>query len=142
MIDQKIDNYSENHSTDPSAILHDLYRETHLKIMHPRMLSGKLQGRFLSVISHMFRPQTILEIGTYTGYSAICLAEGLTENGKIHTIEIDSELKNIADKYFKKAGIDEKVIQYFGNALEIIPTLDLFFDLVFIDADKENYLNY
>lgn len=142
MIDPKIEKYAENHSSEPSAALNDLFRETHLKVLHPRMLSGKVQGRFLSMISHMIQAETILEIGTYTGYSAICLAEGLKKDGKIHTIEIDPELKEIAAKYFKKAGIENKVIQYFGNAMDIIPKLDLVFDLVFIDADKENLTDY
>ncbi|MFH1000186.1 MAG: O-methyltransferase [Bacteroidota bacterium] len=142
MIDPKIEKYAENHSSEPSAVLNDLFRETHLKVLHPRMLSGKVQGRFLSMISHMIQAETILEIGTYTGYSAICLAEGLKKEGKIHTIEIDLELKEIAAKYFKKAGIENKVIQYFGNAMDIIPKLDLVFDLVFIDADKENLPDY
>lgn len=142
MIDPKIEKYAENHSSEPSAVLNDLFRETHLKVLHPRMLSGKVQGRFLSMISNMIQAETILEIGTYTGYSAICLAEGLKKDGKIYTIEIDLELKEIAAKYFKKAGIENKVIQYFGNAMDIIPKLDLVFDLVFIDADKQNLPDY
>lgn len=142
MIDPKIENYSEEHSSNHSAILNELYRETHLKVMHPRMLSGQQQGRFLSMLSHMIRPKAILEIGTYTGYSAICLAEGLPSEGKIHTLELDPELEQIANKYFKKAGVEKQIIQYFGDALEIIPSLDILFDLVFIDADKNNYANY
>lgn len=142
MIDPKIENYSEEHSSNHSAILNELYRETHLKVMHPRMLSGQQQGRFLSMLSHMIRPKAILEIGTYTGYSAICLAEGLSKEGKIHTLELDPELEKIANKYFKKAGVEKQIIQYFGDALEIIPSLDILFDLVFIDADKNNYANY
>lgn len=142
MIDPKIENYSEEHSSNHSAILNELYRETHLKVMHPRMLSGQQQGRFLSMLSHMIRPKAILEIGTYTGYSAICLAEGLSKEGKIHTLELDPELEKIANKYFKKAGVDKQIVQYFGDALEIIPSLDILFDLVFIDADKNNYANY
>ncbi len=142
MIDPRIENYAENHSSEQSALLYELYRETHLKVMHPRMLSGRHQGRFLSMLSQMIRPKTILEIGTYTGYSAICLSEGLESKGKIHTIEIDAELEQIASKYFAKAGIEKKISQYFGDALEIIPPLNLLFDLVFIDADKENYSNY
>lgn len=142
MIDPKIENYSEEHSSNHSAILNELYRETHLKVMHPRMLSGQQQGRFLSMLSHMIRPKAILEIGTYTGYSAICLAEGLSKEGKIHTLELDPELEKIANKYFKKAGVDKQIVQYFGDALEIIPSLDILFDLVFIDADKNNYASY
>jgi len=142
MIDPKIENYSEEHSSNHSAVLNELYRETHLKVMHPRMLSGQQQGRFLSMLSHMIRPKAILEIGTYTGYSAICLAEGLPEDGKIHTIELDLELEQIASKYFKKAGLQNQIVQYFGNALKIIPQVNILFDLVFIDADKNNYSNY
>lgn len=142
MIDPKIENYSEEHSSNHSAILNELYRETHLKVMHPRMLSGQQQGRFLSMLSHMIRPKAILEIGTYTGYSAICLAEGLSKEGKIHTLELDPELEKIANKYFKKAGVDKQIVQYFGDALKIIPSLDILFDLVFIDADKNNYASY
>lgn len=142
MINPAIEKYAEEHSSDHSTILEELYRETHLKIMHPRMLSGSQQGRFLSMLSHMIRPKTILEIGTYTGYSAICLAEGLPTDGKIHTIELDLELEQIASKYFKKTGIQKRVEQYFGDAMEIIPELNMLFDLVFIDADKNNYANY
>lgn len=142
MIDPRIEKYSEEHSSNQSAVLNELFRETHLKVMHPRMLSGKQQGRFLSLLSHMIRPKTVLEIGTYTGFSAICLAEGLPIDGKIHTIELDPELEQIASKYFKKAGCDQQIIQYFGDAMNIIPDLDMIFDLVFIDADKENYSMY
>lgn len=142
MIDSRIEKYSEEHSSDQSDVLNELFRETHLKVMHPRMLSGKQQGRFLSMLSHMIRPKAVMEIGTYTGYSAICLAEGLPNGGEIHTIELDPELEQIASKYFKKAGLDQQIIQYFGDASNIIPELDLLFDLVFIDADKENYSMY
>ncbi len=142
MINPEIEKYSEEHSSNHSDLLNELYRETHLKTMHPRMLSGSQQGRFLSMLSHMIQPQAILEIGTFTGYSAICLSEGLPKEGKIHTLELDLELKRIATKYFKKAGIENNVKQYFGNALDIIPSLDILFDLVFIDADKNNYSNY
>lgn len=142
MIDPKIENYSEEHSSNHSDLLYELYRETHLKVMHPRMLSGSQQGRFLSMLSHMIQPKNILEIGTYTGYSAICLAEGLPKEGKIHTLELDPELEQIASKYFKKAGFENQIEQYFGNALEIIPQLNILFDFVFIDADKDNYSNY
>ncbi|MBN1651624.1 MAG: O-methyltransferase [Bacteroidales bacterium] len=142
MINPGIEKYAEEHSSKHSQVLHELYRETNLKVMHPRMLSGSQQGRFLSMLSHMIRPKNILEIGTYTGYSAICLSEGLAENGKIHTLEIDRELEYIAAKFFKKAGIEKQVISYFGDALQLIPHLNMSFDLVFIDADKENYANY
>ena len=106
------------------------------------MLSGQLQGRILSMFSQMIQPKTILEIGTYTGYSAICLAEGLQENGSLHTIDINEELKSMCERYFEKAGINKQVKLYTGNAMNIIPTIDAEFDLVFIDADKENYSNY
>jgi predicted O-methyltransferase YrrM len=142
IIDPKIEKYAEEFSSPQSVVLAELYRETNLKIMNPRMLSGQLQGRFLSMISHMMQPKNILEIGTYTGYSAICLSEGLQANGAIHTIEIDIELKSIAKKYFQKAGIENSVVPYFGDAMKIIPQIDVVFDLVFIDADKENYPNY
>jgi caffeoyl-CoA O-methyltransferase len=122
--------------------LQKLYRETNLKLLHPRMLSGHIQGKLLQFISQMIRPVNILEIGTYTGYSAICLAEGLIENGTIHTIEINEEIEDFARKYFDEASTTNKTKFYIGDALEIIPTIDETFDLVFIDADKENYCKY
>ncbi|MBN2236200.1 MAG: O-methyltransferase [Bacteroidales bacterium] len=142
MIDPKIVKYTEEHSSPHSDLLNELYRETHLKVMHPRMLSGSQQGKFLSMISRMIQPKSILEIGTYTGYSAICLAEGLDANGKLYTLELNQELEAIASKYFNKSGLEKKIVQYFGNALELIPEMNLEFDLVFIDADKENYPMY
>jgi len=142
MIDKRIQQYTEDYSTPHSALLHKLYRETNLKVMHPRMLSGSQQGRFLSMLSHMLQPKAILEIGTYTGYSALCLSEGLPKGGKIITIEIDRELEEIAGRYFKEAGVQDKILPYFGNALELIPQMEQSFDLVFMDADKENYPAY
>ncbi len=142
MISKKIEEYVLSHSSPDDELLNELYRETHLKILHPRMLSGRLQGKILEMISRMIQPQNILEIGTYTGYSAICLANGMQGQGKLHTIEINPELHDFAQKYFEKAGISHKVVQHTGNALEIIPELNTSWDLVFIDADKENYLNY
>ena len=139
---KKIDDYACLHSQEENQILKDLNRETWEKVLIPRMLSGHLQGRTLSMFSKMIKPKNILEIGTYTGYSAICLCEGLEENGKLHTIDINEELKEISSKYFKKANIEDKVEQHIGNAMEIISGLDLTWDLVFIDADKENYSNY
>jgi predicted O-methyltransferase YrrM len=139
---KKIDDYACLHSQEEIQVLKDLNRETWAKVLIPRMLSGHLQGRTLSMFSKMIKPKNILEIGTYTGYSAICLCEGLEENGKLHTIDINEELKEISSKYFKKANIEDKVEQHIGNAMEIIPGLDLTWDLVFIDADKENYSNY
>ena len=139
---ENIDQYACNHTQEENAILAELNRETWAKVLIPRMLSGHLQGRILSMFSQMIQPKTILEIGTYTGYSAICLAEGLQENGSLHTIDINEELKSMCERYFEKAGINKQVKLHTGNAMEIIPTIDTDFDLVFIDADKENYINY
>jgi len=139
---KNIDDYACSHTQNESQILSELNRETWAKVLIPRMLSGHLQGRALSMFSKMIRPKSILEIGTYTGYSAICLAEGLENNGKLYTIDINEELEAMSSSYFKKAGIADKVTQFVGNALEIIPTINDRFDLVFIDADKENYSNY
>jgi len=141
-IDEKINIYSELHSSPESEILKNLNRETHANVLMPRMLSGHLQGRMLSMISCMIQPISILEIGTYTGYSALCLAEGLKDNGLIHTIDINDELTPMVRKYVSLAGLDSKFRIYTGNALDIIPTLNGPFDLVFIDADKINYTNY
>ena len=141
-IDSKIFNYSLSKSSKEPKILNDLNRETHLKILNPRMLSGHYQGRILSLVSKIIKPKTVLEIGTYTGYSTICLSEGLDKNGSIHTIDHNEELLVIQNKYLEKAGISEKVKQYTGDATKIIKKLNLDFDLVFIDADKENYPLY
>ena len=138
---KNIDDYACSHTQNESQILSELNRETWAKVLIPRMLSGHLQGRALSMFSKMIRPKSILEIGTYTGYSAICLAEGLQNNGKLYTIDINEELEAMSSSYFKKAGIADKVTQFVGNALEIIPKINDRFDLVFIDADKENYSN-
>jgi caffeoyl-CoA O-methyltransferase len=135
-------NYAEKFTTSEPAYLQELYRETHLKTMYPRMLSGHLQGRFLKMISLMIHPQRILEIGTFTGYSAICLAQGLSSDGLLHTIDSNEEPVAIGRKYFEKAGLKDKIVTHIGNATEIIPDIDETFDLVFIDADKENYLKY
>jgi caffeoyl-CoA O-methyltransferase len=139
---EKIDQYACDHTQEENAVLAELNRETWAKVLIPRMLSGHLQGRALSMFSQMIQPKSILEIGTYTGYSAICLAEGLQEGGRLHTIDINEELKEMCERYFKKAGIAENTKLYTGNALSIIPTIEGEFDLVFIDADKENYSNY
>ena len=141
-IPKNISTYSEAHTTQESQVLIDLNRETNAKILMPRMLSGHLQGRILSMFSSMLRPKRILEIGTYTGYSAICLSEGLAEGGLLHTIDINEELLPMVKKYFTKAGCDGKIRMHTGDALEIIPTLEEIFDLVFIDADKKNYSAY
>ncbi len=142
MTNSEIERYIKNHTTPEAIHLAELNRETNLKILYPRMLSGHVQGKFLEMISCMIRPKMILEIGTYTGYSAICLAKGLTKEGVIHTIEINPELENFSKIYFRKAGLEHNVKQYIGNAIDIISLINKIFDLVFIDADKENYLNY
>lgn len=134
--------YAEEHTSPEHSLLSAINRDTHAKVMMPRMLSGHLQGRVLSMISHMVKPRTILEIGTYTGYSAICLAEGLHPEGKLITIDINEELEGMVRENFNEAGFEAMIDYLIGNALDIIPTLDYSFDLVFIDADKENYNNY
>ncbi|OJJ19039.1 methyltransferase [marine bacterium AO1-C] len=141
-IDSSINEYAEAHSKPESELLARLNRETHTKVLAPRMLSGHLQGRILAMFAKMLQPKNILEIGTYTGYSAICLAEGLDSGGKIYTVDINEELEDIARRYFEEAGIAQQVDFRIGNALEIIPTLDVTFDLVFIDADKISYAQY
>ncbi|WP_299667147.1 O-methyltransferase [uncultured Polaribacter sp.] len=139
---EKIDNYVVAHSQQEPKILQELTRETWQKVLNPRMLSGAFQGRVLAMISKLISPKNILEIGTYTGYSAICLAEGLSSKGKIFTIDKNEELETLQNKYFKKSGYRNQIEQFSGNALEIIPKIDEKFDLVFIDADKSNYINY
>lgn len=134
--------YCENHSSEEPEVLKKLNRHTHAKVLQPRMLSGHLQGRFLSMISKLVRPKTILEIGTYTGYSAICLAEGLTEGGKLITIDVNPELEETVAHFVKEAGFDNKIQMIIGDAYQIIRTLPQNFDLVFIDADKPNYAKY
>jgi len=142
MINLKILEYSESHTTEETDLLRKLYRETNLKVIMPRMLSGHSQGVLLKILSCMIKPKYILEIGTYTGYSAICLAEGLTEGGKLITIEKNPEVESIAKRYFSESGQSEKIDFRIGDAMEIIPNLKQTFDLIFLDADKENYLNY
>ncbi|HAF28501.1 MAG TPA: methyltransferase [Bacteroidales bacterium] len=137
-----IEEYILNHSDGEDPVLAELNRETNLKVLRPRMLSGHLQGKVLEMISKMIHPERILELGTYTGYSAICLAKGLKEKGILHTIEMNDELEEIIRKYFLKAGIENKVDLHFGDARKIIPQLNEQFDLVFIDADKREYLEY
>jgi len=141
-IPEEIDDYITLHSEDEPQLLKELNRETQLKILQPRMLSGHYQGRVLSLLSKLINPKNILEIRTYTGYSALCLAEGLQPDGELHTIDVNEELFDFQKKYFKKSAYGEQIIQHVGNALDIIPKLDMTFDLVFIDADKENYVNY
>jgi caffeoyl-CoA O-methyltransferase len=139
---KNINDYSENHTSAEDDLLSRLNRETHAKILNSRMLSGHLQGRVLAMFSQMMRPKRILEIGTYTGYSALCLAEGLTENGKIITIDVNEELESFTRGFFKESKYSEKIDYRIGDAGEIIPTLSETFDLVFIDADKMNYQKY
>lgn len=138
----ELSQYIDEHASSESEVLRELNRETHAKVLMPRMLSGHYQGRLLSLISKMIRPQRILEIGTYTGYSALCLAEGLTENGKLITIDINDELKPMVEKYVHKAGMNHKIEIMNGDAGTIIPQLTDTFDLVFIDADKIRYSLY
>jgi predicted O-methyltransferase YrrM len=141
-IPEELDNYVVTHTQDEPELLQQLNRETYQKILQPRMLSGHYQGRLLSMLSKLINPKTILEIGTYTGYSALCLAEGLQDQGELHTIDIDEELYSFQRKYFDKSNYGSQIYQHLGSALDIIPKLELTFDLVFIDADKENYINY
>lgn len=141
-ISTELENYIEKHSATEPELLQQLNKETHQKILQPRMLSGHFQGRVLSMLSKIINPQHILELGTYTGYATLCLAEGLKSNGTIDTIDINEELEEIQTKYFEKSDLSTKIIQHVGNALDIVPTLNKKFDLVFIDADKENYINY
>jgi caffeoyl-CoA O-methyltransferase len=141
-LSEDLENYVVNHSQDEPELLKELERETYKKVIHPRMLSGHLQGRVLSMFSKIMNPAAILEIGTYTGYSAICLAEGLQVNGTIDTIDINEELEELQRSFFDRSGYGKQIKQHIGNALEIIPTLNKSFDLVFIDADKENYAAY
>jgi predicted O-methyltransferase YrrM len=139
---KKIDDYVVAHSQGEPELLQQLNRETWQKVLQPRMLSGHFQGRVLSMLSKLIHPKNILEIGTYTGYSALCLAEGMQASGELHTIDINEELFDFQRKYFDLSGYGKQIVQHTGNALEIVPKLDKIFDLVFIDADKHNYPNY
>jgi predicted O-methyltransferase YrrM len=142
MVTNDILEYLSKNSSPESGILKELRRETHLKTVYPQMLSGPVQGKLLEFISRMIKPGNILEIGTFTGYSAICLEKGLKAGGKLHTIEINPEMAGFASRYFKKAGIEKRVILHLGDALELIPEINESFDLVFIDAGKEHYSDY
>jgi len=137
-----LDNYILEHIDEEDPVLQELDRETHLKVLGARMLSGNLQGQVLTMLSKMIQPERILEVGTFTGYSAICLAKGLTETGKLITIEVDDELEYLSARYFEKAGLAGKIEQRIGPALEIIPEIDETFDLVFLDANKREYIDY
>lgn len=141
-LEKSIEEYVDAHTAPESAVLSELNRQTHIKVLQPRMLSGHLQGRVLSMLSHMIKPKRILEIGTYTGYAALCMAEGLDKGGELITIDINYELEDMVLEYIKKAGYEDQIKMKVGSALKIIPTLDKTFDLVFIDADKTNYANY
>jgi len=141
-ITQELDDYVVAHSQKEPELLQKLTRETYQKILQPRMLSGHYQGRVLSMISKLVNPKTILEIGTYTGYSALSLVEGMQKNGQLHTIDVNEELVDFQRKYFDKSRYGNQIHQHLGSAIDIIPTLDIKFDLVFIDADKPNYVNY
>ncbi len=142
IIPDKINEYVEKHSQPEPELLQRLNRETWQKMIAPRMLSGHFQGRVLAMLSKLIQPKNILEIGTYTGYSALCLAEGMQPQGELHTIDINEELFDFQRKYFDASPLGTQIFQHLGNALDIIPQLDIIFDLVFIDADKSNYPNY
>ena len=139
---QELEQYISKHIEPEDEVLKELTRQTHLKVLLPRMLSGHLQGKMLKMLVKMIKPKNILELGTYTGYSAICLANGLPEDGHLHTIEINDELENFIQTYFQKANIQDKITLHIGDALDIIPKFDIKFDLIFIDADKRKYLDY
>lgn len=141
-ISEKLDNYVVKNSEDEPVLLKALTKETYQKVLQPRMLSGHYQGRVLSVLSKLIRPKVVLEIGTFTGYSALCLAEGLSPQGVLHTIDINEELVDFQRSYFDKSDYGSQIFQHLGPAVDIIPTLDTKFDLVFMDADKPNYINY
>ena len=137
-----LEKYIQDSSEDEPELLKELSRETHLKVIQPRMITGHFQGRVLSMLSKIINPTNILEIGTYTGYSALCLAEGLRKEGQLHTIDINEELTDFQRRYFDKSGFGTQLIQHTGDALQIIPTLNMTFDLIFIDAEKKEYLKY
>ena len=141
-ISQELDDYVCDHTDIESDLLKELNRETNVKVLNPRMLSGHYQGRVLSMLSKMIQPNRILELGTYTGYSALCLAEGLTENGRLITVDVNPELEEMVDKYIQKSPFKNQIQQIIGNGMDVIPTLNEEFDIVLIDADKRNYAAY
>ncbi|MFT7332240.1 MAG: caffeoyl-CoA O-methyltransferase [Sphingobacteriales bacterium] len=141
-IDHDLRDYSEKFTSPENEVLADLNRNTNAKVLYPQMLAGHLQGRVLSMLSHMIKPKRVLEIGTFTGYSAICFAEGLAEGGMVHTIDINEELEPMVADYIKRSNFQDKITQHIGNALDIIPTMDETFDMAYLDADKINYDNY
>jgi predicted O-methyltransferase YrrM len=142
MIEHKIEQYVEKNTTLESEVMKQINRETHLKTFYPNMLSGVVQGKFLEMVSRMIKPKRILEIGTFTAYSAIAMARGLAEGGKLITLEVNEEMESFIQKYIEKSGMSDKIELIMGNAIEIIPKLEDTFDLVFIDADKEQYVDY
>ncbi len=141
-LSEELENYAAQHTEDEPLLLKELNKRTHLNVLQPRMISGHLQGRFLSLLSKMVQPRTILEIGTYTGYATLCLAEGLHPEGVLHTIDIKEELTDLQREFFDRSGYGSQIVQHLGKAADIIPALDTTFDLVFIDADKQNYAHY
>lgn len=141
-LSEELEKYVSNHSQQEPDLLKELSRETHLKVLQPRMLSGHFQGRVLSMLSKMISPKLIVEIGTFTGYATLCLAEGLDPKGTIHTIDINEELYDLQRKYFDQSPYSQQIVQHIGPALDIIPQLSNGWDMVFIDADKKNYPNY
>jgi caffeoyl-coA O-methyltransferase len=141
-LSEELENYAAQHTEDEPLLLQELNKRTHLNVLQPRMISGHFQGRFLSLLSKMVRPRTILEIGTYTGYATLCLAEGLHPEGVLHTIDIKEELTDLQREFFNRSGYGSQIVQHLGKAADIIPALDTTFDLVFIDADKQNYAHY
>lgn len=141
-LNEALQKYVEDHTQEESPLLKQINRETHAEVMRPRMLSGHLQGRVLAMLSHMIQPRAILEIGTYTGYSAICMAEGMVADGKLVTIDKNDELEERVRSYFKAANLEDSIHYILGDAMELIPSLEMTFDLVFIDADKVNYTHY
>lgn len=142
LVSLEIEKYIDANTTEESSVLQQLNRKTHADVLLPQMLSGKVQGQFLKFVSQMLQPKRVLEIGTYTGYAAICLAEGLTPDGKLYTIDINEELEDIVKTHVEKAGLQHKIIQIIGDATQEINKLNETFDLVFIDADKQNYSLY
>jgi predicted O-methyltransferase YrrM len=142
MMDKKLQKYLLEHSSPEDPVLEELYRETHIRFVNPNMSTGHIQGKFLEFLTGMINPGMILEIGTFTGYSAICLARGLRPGGKLYTIEINDELREFSQSYFRKAGVESRIIQITGKAQDIIPELDQVFDLAYIDGDKREYTEY
>ena len=141
-LSEELENYAAQHTEDEPLLLQELNKRTHLNVLQPRMISGHFQGRFLSLLSKMVQPRTILEIGTYTGYATLCLAEGLHPEGVLHTIDIKEELTDLQREFFDRSGYGSQIVQHLGKAADIIPALNTTFDLVFIDADKQNYTHY